>query len=296
MGHFLDVAHQVLLETRAPLSARAITQMALAQGLLSSAGKTPWQTMKSKLATDILQRRERSLFMRVAQGKFALREWHANSEYIADRYSKALLAEDVVVFPASSLDKYVASRGFFKGQIQGGRHLMAECTPMSRQEAEEDFSFIQLVSVFVVHFNDLYLTYKRTRRLPESRLHGSYSMIFGGHLNPEDMPPLFNIFDPVDGAAFMLRELAEEICLPSDEKPQISYKGVIYDDSVALSRQHLGIVYDVALRSNRYAIGERGFLMDSRLETLNAIWERRKQFENWSLLILADEIGASGNE
>jgi predicted NUDIX family phosphoesterase len=295
VGHFLDVAYQILSEAQEPLSAREITKHALSKNTLKTQGKTPWQTMKSKLATDILLKQEDSLFMRTAQGRFALRNWRRSNsapEYIADRYTKAILDEEVVVFPATSLRSYIQRFGYLEGKIENGRELMGECFPMLRREAEDDHSVVQLVSVFVVHFEDLYLTYKRTKRLPESRLHGSYSMIFGGHLNPEDMPPLFNIFDPIDGAAFMFRELVEEVVFPPGKRPSISYKGVLYDDSRELSRQHLGIVYDVSLRSPEYAIGERGFLMDPKFESLDAICGRREQFENWSLLILDNKIGS----
>lgn len=276
MGRFLEAAYEVLREARSPLSAKDITSRALDQGLLQSQGKTPSQTMKSKLSTDILSRPETSAFMRTAQGAFALREWKGNlEEFVADRYVKSLLDEQVVVFSASSLTKYIPGVGLHLLAIKNGRELIAECRSMPRREAEDDYSVIQLVSVFVVRCNDCYLTYKRTKRLPESRLHGFYSMIFGGHLNPEDIPSLFNIFDPVDGRVFIDRELREEIRFPHDAgMPDLIYRGLLYDDSRLLSSQHLGIVYEVVLRSQSYEIGERGFLIDSKFETLDAIASR----------------------
>jgi predicted NUDIX family phosphoesterase len=292
MSHFLEAAYAVLKTTGEPLPVKQITERALSLGILTSSGKTPWQTMKSKLSLDILKKRELSAFMRTDQGTFGLREWKADQvgEYVANRYMKSLLDELVVVFPFTSLSRYIPHTGLNQTTITNGRDLIAECKPMLRRKAEEDFSVIQLVSVFIVHYDELYLTYKRTRRLPETRLHGTYSMIFGGHLNPEDLPSLFNIFDPREGRAFIARELREEVRLPQQEGIELSYRGLLYDDRIPLSRQHLGIVYDVALGSMEYEIGERGFLIDSRFETLEQIAARRRDFENWSTLILEDEI------
>ena len=164
---------------------------------------------------------------------------------------------------------------------------------MRRREAEEDLSVIQLVSVFIVHHDDRYLTYKRTKRLPESRLHGMYSIAFGGHLNPDDISRLLNIFDPGLGAALLERELGEELRLKAGEITEISYRGLLYDDSRPVSRQHLGISYDVWLRTGKFEIGERGFLMDAKFETLEQIQARLSDFENWSHMIIEAELSAN---
>ncbi len=203
VGVFLKAAYEVLHITRKPLTAPEIVEAARARGLLKTSGMTPEQTMKSKLATNILTNGDRSPFMRAAKGRFALREWKgAYPEHIADRYQKALFDEDIVVFPATSLRRYVPVDGLYRGDFDKGE-LYDECRPMRRREAEEDFSVIQLISVFVIRHNDLYLTYKRTKRLPESRLHGVYSLGFGGHLNPNDLS-LLNIFDADVGLPFFL--------------------------------------------------------------------------------------------
>jgi predicted NUDIX family phosphoesterase len=143
--------------------------------------------------------------------------------------------------------------------------------------------------VFVVHFQNKYLTYKRTKRLPESRLHGYYSLGFGGHLNPEDLRPLLNIFDPGLAAPLLLRELGEELRIDRRAAPRIHYRGLLYDDSRPVSRQHLGITYDVFLNSDQFEIGERGFLMDAKFETLEEIASRQEEFENWSWILIREE-------
>ena len=126
MGHFLEVAYKVIDYAQQPLSVREIVEIAQERGWLKSKGKTPANTMKSKLSTDILNNRESSVFMRVDNGMFALREWKPRwEEYIADRYQKALLEEDILVFPASSLSKYISGPGLHTTLIENGRDLLS---------------------------------------------------------------------------------------------------------------------------------------------------------------------------
>jgi predicted NUDIX family phosphoesterase len=284
VSKFLEAAYRVLRESAAPLSAVEITDRALKLELIPSTGKTPSQTMKSKLSTEILRRRERSLFMRTNAGKFALREWQANGddEYIADRYVKALLQEDAMVFPARSLGSYVPAPGLWPISPEDGLRLIDECRPMERILAEDDDTVIQLVSGFVVQYQGRVLTYKRTKRLPESRLHGEHSVLFGGHLNPDDISPLFNIFAP-EHARLMERELNEELRLQT--LYNLTLRGILYDDTRPVSRQHLAIVFDVDLAEPNYVVGERGFLQQDKFETWAEVGDRLDDFENWSQLL-----------
>jgi predicted NUDIX family phosphoesterase len=288
MGIFLDSAYKVLAKEGRPLSAQEITGIAVHEKLLATEGATPWQTMKAKLSVDILRRGEGSVFMRSDKGRFALREWPGYKEHVADRYQKALFDEDIVVFPSDSLSTYLPGVGVYGGSFDHDA-LLGECYPMRRREAESDPSVIQLVSVFLVRFEERLLTYKRTKRLPENRLHGFYSVAFGGHLNPDDVLHLFNIFDADQAHAWLLRELHEELRVGKNDMVDITYRGLLYDDSREVSKQHLGLVYDVRLGSSEYKIGERGFLMDSKFETVDEICARIDQFENWSVLLVREE-------
>ncbi len=297
MSTFLEVAHMVLCEIGHPLSVSEITRIGLERGWLKTDGITPWQTMKSKLSTDILVNKEQSCFMRTEEGRFGLREWLDRfKEYIAVRYEKSLLQEDVVVFPSTSLYNYIPGPGLHTRTLDNGRELLAECRSMPRHFAEEDFTVIKLVSVFVLKLGSRYLTYKRTKRLPETRLHGYYSLIFGGHLNPDETLHLFDIFQPDAGGTFLRRELEEEVILPEEAPSTIVYKGLLYDDSRRVSSQHLGIAYDVILNNENLRIGERGFLMDPKFETLVEIEARLLDFENWSAMIVKFERETAQNK
>ena len=295
MGQFLRAAYEVLQRERHPLSAEELTRLAISSSLLRTEGKTPSQTMKAKLSTDILRRGDDSLFMRVDKGSFALREWNGSlAEHVADRFQKALFDEDILVFPAESLKRYIPMIGLYVGDFDRNA-LQAECFPMRRRVAEDDAGVIQLVSVFVVRSGERILTYKRTKRLPESRLHGVYSLAFGGHLNPDDLLPLLNIFDPALGYPLLKRELNEEVRFESPDPPKIRYWGLLYDDSRPVSRQHLGITYEISVPDDKFQIGERGFLTDAKYESLQQIGDRLSAFENWSAILYKKMRSATGN-
>jgi predicted NUDIX family phosphoesterase len=301
MGAFLDAAYAVLAREGRPMTAREITDAAQASGVLQSMGRTPSQTMKSKLSTDILRRKERSRFMRSSQGRFALRQWTSTvPEFVAPRYKRALFDESIVAIPAAVLRDYCPVNGLYRGRIDY-RGLVGQSVVVRRSEAEVCAELIQLVSVFLVWHRGRLLTYKRTRRLPEERLHHFYSAIFGGHLNPEDMPTLFDFSDPQQARPWLERELREELQVPRSTALRFAYRGLLYDDTVAVSRQHLGIVFDVCLPDRPVTIGEgpmdvrigeRGFLVDPRFEDLQTVSGRLGDFENWSRLLIRSEVSS----
>jgi predicted NUDIX family phosphoesterase len=287
MGHFLDIAYKILDDSRISLTPGEIVELAKKSGILVTQGKTPEQSMKARLSTEILNNKENSIFIRTSAGKFGLRKWTTSSEeYHAPRFKKSLMDEDILVFPKRSLSKYISGPGIFPTSIENRIELIKELRPMQRKLAEEDYNVIQLISVFIIKYENKYLTYKRTKRLPENRLHGEYSILFGGHLNPNDILPLFDIFNPKVADVILSRELREEVILPKNQMPEIQYFGLLYDNRREVSLQHLGVAYHVYFMSSEFTIGERGFLMDAKFETLTEIEARIDEFENWSWLII----------
>lgn len=282
---YLDSAEKILSEYDRPMSAREIVAIALTAGTLHTDGATPWQTMKSKLSTDILNRGVNSRFKRVSQGLFALRSFDED-EFIASRFTKNKLDEEIAVIRGTDLYQLIPQPGYFHTGINRAL-ISALVQPMMRRAAEEDFSVVQLVSVFVVHHKGRFLTHLRSARLPEQRLHGEYSVMLGGHLAIDDFTQLtLSLFDDESLAdcSYILRELSEELILETD--PFVVPCGYLYDTSREVSKQHLGLVYAVDLAEQKYRIGERGFLMNSRFESPEEIRLRIDQFENWSLVLL----------
>lgn len=287
MRKFLEAAYIILKREKEPLSPDALTKKAIEYGVLKSVGKTPQNSMRARLSTDILKKREKSLFKRTAAGTFALREWD-DKEFHAPRHKKSLFDEDIVVFDRVFLKEFITTNGLSTFDLDRvAKRVLQIWYPLKRRVAEENEKIIQLISVFIVRYDDKYLTFKRTKRLPESRLHGFYSIGFGGHISPEDLKPLFNVFDPNDHP-FIIRELTEELKLKYD--PLIKFRGLLYDDSMSVSKIHLGIVYDVFLKDMNYEIGEKGFLMNPKFEDIKAIKNRIDDFENWSQILIREEF------
>lgn len=72
---FAEAAYHILKRTGLSLSANEITSAALADGLISTSGKTPSATMSARLYIDIKRKGSSSRFVKVDRGKFGLREW-----------------------------------------------------------------------------------------------------------------------------------------------------------------------------------------------------------------------------
>jgi hypothetical protein len=143
---FLDAAEKVLMKVGKPLRPLEIVEHALELGLLRSKGQTPEQTMKAKLSTDVLEKKLGSRFMRTDPNAFGLRTWSHLTEYMADRFQKALLEADIVVFDAGVLRDFFPVDGITVLDLERGWDLVAQTFPMQRTEAEETYDVIQLFS------------------------------------------------------------------------------------------------------------------------------------------------------
>jgi len=80
---YKEAALRVLREVGQPLSAQAITQRAIEQGLINPQGLTPDATMGAQLYTDINRRGAASLFRKEGRNLFGLAEWEKGVSGIA---------------------------------------------------------------------------------------------------------------------------------------------------------------------------------------------------------------------
>ncbi|VVB57040.1 UvrABC system protein C [uncultured archaeon] len=70
---FFEAAERVLNKTKRPMRPNEITDIALKNGFLETSGKTPRQTMASRLYTDVLRKGRMSRFVQLDKGLFGLR-------------------------------------------------------------------------------------------------------------------------------------------------------------------------------------------------------------------------------
>jgi predicted NUDIX family phosphoesterase len=147
------------------------------------------------------------------------------------------------------------------------------------------------------------LLVQRTRKGGEARLHESWTIGLGGHIEPVDADDQ----SAPDARAFfgaaLQRELAEELQLPDAALPAPRLLGLINDDSTDVGQVHAGLAYCIdlpqPLAQAREMVGIReiskmrgGF---THLVEFAELWQTPSQFESWSqFLIQAEIVGAMG--
>ena len=154
---------------------------------------------------------------------------------------------------------------------------------VERQLAENDFTRKQLIPYALV-FDALGQLFTYQRHGSEARLVGKLSAGIGGHVNEQDRGETL----AARLLAALLREMREEIGLVP--KPdQIRLLGMINEDTSAVGRCHIGVVFRFSLDESLPAsfageIAKPVWQMPSQLELAH--------FELWSALA----IGLSGME
>ena len=249
------------------------------------AGKTPWKTINARISAEILDQGTNSVFIRVADGRFGLREWPDAVEHTVVRRKIKPVDETIAVIPRSRFLEFLVSRRNSEFFDIDYVELFKEALGMPRIEAEETEEFVQLIPLFFVRQDNQFLTYKRTRRLPEKRLHGTRSINFGGHLQVEDFPTLF-ASDPEVVHQSLQRELREELEFDPDEK-SVDFFGAIHETKNMFGRQHVGIVFEVCSRGAvSVNSGEPGFLTSLEFMSKAEITSNKDEFDDWTFLVL----------
>ena len=86
---FKGVAYEILKEAGKPLHSDEITKIALKNGWLKTAGKTPEATMNAQLVVDTNKNGEKSLFKKTAPSTFAINEGaEVSKEELTEEYEK----------------------------------------------------------------------------------------------------------------------------------------------------------------------------------------------------------------
>ncbi|MDS3903686.1 NUDIX domain-containing protein [Staphylococcus hominis] len=152
-----------------------------------------------------------------------------------------------------------------------------------RGDMEEDPSYKQLISYCLLeNENDEILVYQRLSGGGEERLHGQSSVGVGGHMNNVVGADSINEVLRVNAQ----RELNEEVGLSEDRSQNIEYIGFINDDTNAVGKVHIGVVFKIKVKSSDVEVRET--------DTLKINWVSQDEindlnhFESWSTLILKD--------
>lgn len=219
LSEFLTVAQRILERERRPLTPQELINIAYDQGLLSDrlSGKTPHQTMKSKLSVHVRRMGDRSVFVRTAPGRFYLRSLLDNHLRIYDAppLTPPASNERVLVIPSNWLDSVDRSQGISPARSRLVEPIFNGTAThyLDRMEAENDHSSKQILTYVMVTRGEQVLSYRRgTYNRVEDFLRGSYCIGFGGHVAASDR----DLFDESRMGIYRCaaRELAEELSLP----------------------------------------------------------------------------------
>jgi hypothetical protein len=163
------------------MAPKEIVDFALKHSLFSHniAGKTPHQTMKSKLSVDVKRRGEKSLFVRTHPGRFHLRALVEDpaSVYTAIPIRRPQSHELVLVFQSDQLYQRSPVQGLSTSWKQLKHQLLRSsvCTHIPRVDAEQTERFKQVLSYILVCRGTEVLAYQRGNyNRVEDFLRGSY--------------------------------------------------------------------------------------------------------------------------
>jgi predicted NUDIX family phosphoesterase len=124
------------------------------------------------------------------------------------------------------------------------------CGYLTREFAEYCEDFRQLIPYVVIKNGDKILSYKRSSKSGESRLHDMYSIGFGGHCDLDEYAfeqlGIINIHDVVLLGAE--RELHEELKLSTEGVKKLKAIGVIKLNDTPVDKVHIGCL--MVLESN----------------------------------------------
>jgi len=169
--------------------------------------------------------------------------------------------EQIMCFKKKLLSEYSnQSKVFYEESLLN--RVLGNLQGIPRSTAERDYDFKQIVVYVVIKSKDLYLTYRRTSKTQEDRLHHKYSIGIGGHVNIIDNSQL-TLFDHDRKKGILLqavwREVGEEINMESKILNQPQLICFINDDSNDVGKVHFGTVWLLEISEPRVSMkGERG--------------------------------------
>ena len=281
------------------MTPREIWEKGLKDNLFSDkiAGKTPYQTIKSKISVHIRKNGENSIFIRTKPGHFYLRSLMTDqqTEYEAPPLQPRATSERVLVFRSKILDDLgVRFQGIKTSWKQLTSRLIQDkyCFYVERYEAEQNPNLKQVLTYVIVSQESKVLSFVRgTFTHAAKYLRGSRCIGFGGHVAENDR----NIFNLTDYGikSNAVRELTEELELPNSISKNLTNKleliGVLNDDSNDVGRKHFAFLFRLNLNSDESwpspKRGERAVAQLGWIDVTSGM-PPLHEFEYWSQLCL----------
>lgn len=193
--------------------------------------------------------------------------------------------EEVLVFPSHLLDQVGSFRGF---SPRVGDYLPILLDPanlsyLSRERAENDPSFKQVIPYAVLRHGQEVFTYTRGGKGSEARLHARLSLGIGGHICRLD-----GAVGPDAYSAGYARELAEEVHIDSEYDDTIV--GLVHDDTTPVGSVHFGVVHLLDLSRPRVTHRDPA-LVDAGFQPCSQIRANAERLESWSAIVFEHLFG-----
>ena len=194
--------------------------------------------------------------------------------------------EKILVIPTAAINNLPVVNGFTR-DVSALPDLLKLASFIDRAAAETNETFRQVIPYSILKFGDEYFYYMRTKAVSEKRLSLNYSLGVGGHINPEDAD-----FNPADAFAIIDRAREREISEEFDcrLKPAARPAGLIIDNTSAVSRVHLGIVYEYKLLDADVTPRETLNFESLGFAGAAELHRRLDSFENWSQIVVTQYL------
>lgn len=160
---------------------------------------------------------------------------------------------------------------------------------VKREIAEYSEEYLQVIPYVTIRSKDEFLTYRRTSKGGEERLHEKFSVGVGGHVNTDDLikalssPPPNKVYAELAMIEGVDRELKEELEWDAQRHWLMVNGPIIYDGTNSVGRVHLGVVFEGHLPDKEgVSLKKQEGLADIQWNTIEELLELEDKLEEWS--------------
>jgi predicted NUDIX family phosphoesterase len=183
------------------------------------------------------------------------------------------MTEQVMVVEREALASFLVERGLVQEETDHVLDIIVERHFfLDRPTAEISPQYKQIIPYVLIRHEQSYFLLQRTQKQTEARLHHKLSLGIGGHINP-DTPEL------LDG---LRKELEEEVNVEGDY--DLSFVGILNDDTTDVGRVHLGAVYVLDTFDTEVTVRETE-KMTGRWVPREELAQHREAMETWSQIV-----------
>lgn len=197
----------------------------------------------------------------------------------------------ILICSADLIHKYFSFNGYKNIEFERVKGIFKSIKFdfISRDSAENNEEFKQIIPYVVFKKDDKFLVYQRSIAVGEKRLAGLKSIGIGGHIEIIDADSTkMDIWNIISNG--MHREIDEEI--GAEIEKNISFVGIINDESNMVNKVHLGLVFLAKLKSLHVSSKSKEF---SSIFFCNAseLSKNIDEFETWSKHLIDSSQGIS---